>query len=156
NSVAQVDAANTDALREAAGSAFKAIAAREAQVDGAQAELDQALLNLSYTRIYAPANGIVGKRNVQLGSRIEPGQTLMFVTETDHIWVTANFKETQLARMRPGQPVTIHIDTFGCDYQGYVQNLPGASGDRFSLLPPENATDNYVKVVQRLPVRIRF
>ena len=75
----------------------------------------------------------------------------MFVTETDNIWVTANFKETQLARMRPGQRVTIRIDTFGADYQGYVRNLPGASGDRFSLLPPENATGNYVKVVQRLP-----
>jgi membrane fusion protein, multidrug efflux system len=154
--IAGVDAAKTDAARQAAGSTLKAIAARQAEVDAAQAALDQALLNLSYTHIYAPADGIIGKRNVQLGSRIEPGQTLMFVTETDNIWVTANFKETQLARMRPGQRVTIRIDTFGRDYQGYVENLPGASGDRFSLLPPENATGNYVKVVQRLPVRIRF
>jgi membrane fusion protein, multidrug efflux system len=98
----------------------------------------------------------VGKRGVQVGSRIQPGQTLMFVTETDDIWVTADFKETQLARMRPGQKVTIHVDTFGRNYQGYVMNMPGASGDRFSLLPPENATGNYVKVVQRLPVRILF
>ena len=125
-------------------------------LDAAKAALDQALLNLSYTKIYAPANGIVGKRSVELGSRIEPGQTLMFVTETDEIWVTANFKETQLARMHPGQKVTIHVDTFGRNYQGYVKNLPGASGDRFSLLPAENATGNYVKVVQRLPVRILF
>jgi membrane fusion protein (multidrug efflux system) len=154
--IAGVDAAKTDAARQAAGSTLKAIAARQAEVDAAQAALDQALLNLSYTHIYAPADGIIGKRNVQLGSRIEPGQTLMFVTETDNIWVTANFKETQLAQMRPGQRVTIRIDTFGRDYQGYVENLPGASGDRFSLLPPENATGNYVKVVQRLPVRIRF
>ena len=154
--IAGVDAAKTDAARQAAGSTLKTIAARQAEVDAAQAALDQALLNLSYTRVYAPADGIIGKRNVQLGSRIEPGQTLMFVTETGNIWVTANFKETQLAQMRPGQRVTIRIDTFGRDYQGYVENLPGASGDRFSLLPPENATGNYVKVVQRLPVRIRF
>jgi membrane fusion protein (multidrug efflux system) len=80
----------------------------------------------------------------------------MFVTETDQIWVTADFKETQLARMRRGEKVTIHVDTFGRDYRGYVENMPGASGDRFSLLPPENATGNYVKVVQRLPVRILF
>jgi membrane fusion protein (multidrug efflux system) len=153
---ARVDAAKVDSAREAAGSTLKAIAARQAELDAAKAALDQALLNLSYTRIYAPANGIVGKRSVQLGSRIQPGQTLMFVTETDDIWVTADFKETQLARMRRGQKVTIHVDTFGRDYQGYVANLPGASGDRFSLLPPENATGNYVKVVQRMPVRIRF
>jgi membrane fusion protein (multidrug efflux system) len=151
---ARVDAAKVDSSREAAGSALKTIAAREADADAARAALDQALLNLSYTKIYAPANGIVGKRSVELGSRIEPGQTLMFVTETDEIWVTANFKETQLARMHRGQKVTIYIDTFGRNYQGYVKNLPGASGDRFSLLPSENATGNYVKVVQRLPVRI--
>jgi membrane fusion protein (multidrug efflux system) len=153
---ARVSSAKVDSDREAAGSALKAIAARQADADGARAALDQALLNLSYTKIYAPANGIAGKRGVQLGSRIQPGQTLMFVTETDAIWVTANFKETQLSRMHRGQPATIRIDTFGRDYRGYVENMPGASGDRFSLLPPENATGNYVKVVQRLPVRIRF
>ncbi|HEV3113321.1 MAG TPA: HlyD family secretion protein [Candidatus Binataceae bacterium] len=154
--IAQVDSAKVDSAGQAAGSALKTIAARQAQADAAKAALDQALLNLSYTKIYAPANGIVGKRAVQLGSRIQPGQTLMFVTETDQIWVTADFKETQLARMHRGEPVTIHIDTFGRNYRGYVQNMPGASGDRFSLLPPENATGNYVKVVQRLPVRILF
>jgi membrane fusion protein, multidrug efflux system len=153
---ARVDAAKVDSAREAASSALKAIAARQAELDAAKAALDQALLNLSYTRIYAPANGIVGKGSVQLGSQIQPGQTLMFVTETDDIWVTADFKETQLARMRRGQKVTIHVDTVGRDYQGYVANLPGASGDHFSLLPPENATGNYVKVVQRMPVRIHF
>jgi membrane fusion protein (multidrug efflux system) len=153
---ARVDAAKVDSAREAAGSALKTIAAREADADAARAALDQALLNLSYTKIYTPANGIVGRRSVELGSRIEPGQTLMFVTETDEIWVTADFKETQLARMHRGEKVTIHVDTFGRDYRGYVRNLPGASGDRFSLLPAENATGNYVKVVQRLPVRIEF
>ena len=153
--VARVDAAKVDSAREAAGSALKTIAAREADVDAAKAALDQALLNLSYTKIYAPANGIVGRRTVELGSRIQPGQSLMFVTE-DEIWVTADFKETQLARMYRGEKVTVRVDTFGRDYQGYVRNLPGASGDRFSLLPAENATGNYVKVVQRLPVRIEF
>jgi membrane fusion protein (multidrug efflux system) len=152
--IARVDAAKVDSTREAAGSAFKVIAAREADADAAKAVLDQALLNLSYTKIYAPANGIAGKRSVQLGSRIQPGQTLMFVTETDDIWVIANFKETQLAGMHRGENVTIHVDTFGRNYRGYVEHMPGASGDRFSLLPAENATGNYVKVVQRLPVRI--
>src|SRR5439155_19447889 len=132
------------------------IAARQADADAAKAVLNEALLNLSYTKIYVPANGIVGKRAVQLGSRIQPGQTLMFVTETDNIWVSANFKETQLSRMHRGEQVTIHVDTFGRNYRGYVAHMPGASGDRFSLLPSENATGNYVKVVQRLPVRIVF
>jgi membrane fusion protein, multidrug efflux system len=153
---ARVDAAKVDSAQEAAGSALKTIAAREADADAAKAALHRALLNLSYTKIYSPANGIVGRRTVELGSRIEPGQTLMFVTETDEIWVTADFKETQLARMHRGEKVTIHVDTFGRNYAGYVRHLPGASGDRFSLLPAENATGNYVKVVQRLPVRIEF
>ena len=154
--IARVDSARVDSARQAAGSVFKTIAAREADADAARAALDQALLNLSYTKIYAPANGIAGKRSVQLGSRIQPGQTLMFVTETDDIWVIANFKETQLAGMHRGETVTIHVDTFGRNYRGYVAHMPGASGDRFSLLPAENATGNYVKVVQRLPVRILF
>jgi len=154
--VAQVDAAMVAADRAVATSAHKTIVSREAAVQAAQAALDQALLNLSYTKISAPAGGIVGKKTVELGHRIQPGQTLMAVVETEDIWVTANFKETQLAKVRRSQNVTIHVDTFGRDYRGYVENLPGASGDRFSLLPPENATGNYVKVVQRLPVRIRF
>jgi membrane fusion protein (multidrug efflux system) len=156
NATARVDAAKVDSAREAAGSVLKTIAARQADADAAKAALDQALLNLSYTKIYAPANGITGRRTVELGSRIEPGQTLMFVTETDEIWVTADFKETQLARMHRGEKVIVHVDTFGRNYAGYVRNLLGASGDRFSLLPAENATGNYVKVVQRLPVRIEF
>ena len=152
----KVDAAAVNSDRAAEAAAARVIGQAEAAVQAAQASLDQARLNLSYTKIYAPANGIVGRRTVELGSRIEPGQTLMFVTETDEIWVTADFKETQLARMHRGERVSVHVDTFGRDYQGYVRNLPGASGDRFSLLPPENATGNYVKVVQRLPVRIEF
>jgi membrane fusion protein, multidrug efflux system len=154
NAAARVSGAKMQSDREAAAASFKVIAASAAAVDAARAAVDQAKLNLSYTKIYAPANGIVGKRQVQMGSRIQPGQTLMFVTETDQVWVTANFKETQLARMRPGELVTINVDTFGRKYRGYVQHMPGASGDRYSLLPSENATGNYVKVVQRLPVRI--
>ena len=154
--VAQVAGATVGADRATVTSAHNTIASRKAAVQAAKAALDQGLLNLSYTRIYAPAGGIVGKKTVELGQRIQPGQTLMAVVETEDIWVTANFKETQLANVRRGQHVTIHVDTFGRDYRGYVENLPGASGDRFSLLPPENATGNYVKVVQRLPVRIQF
>jgi membrane fusion protein, multidrug efflux system len=152
----KVDAAAVDSARAAEAAAARVIGQAEAAVQAAQASLDQARLNLGYTKIYAPANGIVGRRTVELGSRIEPGQTLMFVTETDEIWVTADFKETQLARMHRGERVSVHVDTFGRNYRGYVRNLPGASGDRFSLLPAENATGNYVKVVQRLPVRIEF
>jgi membrane fusion protein (multidrug efflux system) len=152
----EVDAAAVNSDRAADAAAAMLIGQAKAAVQAAQASLDQAKLNLSYTKIYAPANGIVGRRTVELGSRIEPGQTLMFVTETHEIWVTADFKETQLARMRRGEKVSIHVDTFGHNYTGYVRNLPGASGDRFSLLPAENATGNYVKVVQRLPVRIEF
>ena len=152
----KVDAAAVNSDHAAEAAAARVIGQAEAAVQAAQASLDQARLNLSYTKIYASANGIVGRRTVELGSRIEPGQTLMFVTETDEIWVTADFKETQLARMHRGERVSVHVDTFGRDYQGYVRNLPGASGDRFSLLPAENATGNYVKVVQRLPVRIEF
>ncbi len=154
--IGKVDAAAVNSDRAAEAAAARVIGQAEAAAQAAQASLDQARLNLSYTKIYAPANGIVGRRTVELGSRIEPGQTLMFVTETDEIWVTADFKETQLARMHRGEKVSIHVDTFGRNYQGFVRNLPGASGDRFSLLPAENATGNYVKVVQRLPVRIEF
>ncbi|HKA53047.1 MAG TPA: HlyD family secretion protein, partial [Candidatus Binatia bacterium] len=121
--VAQVAVATVGADRAAATSAHNTIASRQAAVQAAKAALAQALLNLSYTRIYAPAGGIVDKKTVELGQRIQPGQTLMAVVETEDIWVTANFKETQLACMRPGQNVTIRVDTFGRDYRGYVENL---------------------------------
>ena len=139
----------------AAGSAERIIASKEAMVKQAQANLDQAGLNLSYTRIVAPADGIIGNRSAQLGQRVQPGQSLMALTQ-HQFWVTANFKETQLARMRPGQPVTIHVDAIGRDFKGRVENMPGATGSLYDLLPPENATGNYVKIVQRLPVRILF
>jgi membrane fusion protein, multidrug efflux system len=126
------------------------------EVERARAALRIAELNLGYTKIYAPVGGIIGRKTVELGERIQPGQSLLSVVPLDDIWVTANFKETQLKLMRPGQPVSVHVDAFGRNYQGTVENLPGAAGTLFSLLPPENASGNYVKVVQRLPVRIRI
>ncbi len=128
-----------------------------AKVKQRQAALAQAELNLQYTTVRAPANGIVSKRSVELGQNISPGQPLMAITRLDEVWVTANFKETQLNHMRPGQRANISVDAYGGrDYGGYVESIAGATGATFSLLPPENASGNYVKVVQRIPVRIRF
>jgi membrane fusion protein (multidrug efflux system) len=126
------------------------------QVAQAKADVRTAELNLGYTKIYAPVSGIIGRKTVELGQRIQPGQSLLAIVPLEDIWVTANFKETQLKRMVSGQSVEIHVDAFDRDYQGTIENLPGAAGTLFSLLPPENASGNYVKVVQRLPVRIRF
>lgn len=125
-----------------------------AEVQRMQANLDQAELNLQYTKIVAPVNGIVSNRTVEVGQNVAPGQELMKVINLDDIWITANFKETQLREMKPGQRVTIEVDANGRKYNGKVDSIAGASGARFSLLPPENATGNYVKVVQRVPVKI--
>src|SRR5216684_332722 len=125
-------------------------------MEQARADLHSAQLNLSYTKIYAPVSGVIGRKTVELGHRVQPGQGLLVIVPLDDIWITANFKETQLKRMSPGQSVTIRVDTFGRDYKGKVESLPGAAGPLFSLFPPENATGNYVKVVQRFPVRIRL
>lgn len=119
-----------------------------------RAELEQAQLNLSYTVITAPRNGIVGRKAVEVGQNIAPGQQLMSIVSLDDIWVIANFKETQLKDMHIGQRVTFEVDANGRTYNGHVERISGASGARFSLLPPENATGNFVKVVQRIPVRI--
>jgi len=125
-------------------------------LEQARADLHTAQLNLSYTKLYAPVSGVIGRKTVELGHRIQPGQSLLAIVPLDDIWITANFKETQLKQMRPGQLVTIRVDTFGRDYKGKIESLPGAAGPLFSLFPPENATGNYVKVVQRFPVRIRL
>jgi membrane fusion protein, multidrug efflux system len=125
-----------------------------AQVAQRKALLDQAKLNLSYCTIIAPVTGIVGKKTVEVGQNISPGQQLMAVVPLEDIWVTGNFKETQLRRMKPGQVVKFSVDAYTREYTGKVEGVGGASGSRFSLLPPENATGNYVKVVQRIPVRI--
>ncbi len=132
------------------------LSSRVAGALAARAALEQTRLNLEYTKIPAPVGGIVGRKSVEVGMRVQPGQQLMALIPVDDVWVTANFKETQLRYMRPGQKARIHVDTFGRDYDGYVESLPAATGARYSLLPPENATGNFVKVVQRLPVRIRF
>jgi membrane fusion protein (multidrug efflux system) len=128
----------------------------EAQAETKKAALDQAELNLGYTVIVAPVNGVVTNRTVEVGQNVSIGQELMKVINLDDIWVTANFKETQLKRMQVGQKSTIHVDTNGRDYNAHVQSIAGASGAITSLLPPENATGNYVKVVQRIPVKITF
>ena len=129
---------------------------RKASELAAKAQADQSDLNLEYTRIYAPEDGIIGDKQVQVATQIAPGQELFALTQTNDIWVTANFKETQIRRMHPGQGVTMYVDALDLKFQGYVEALPGGTGAVYSLLPPENATGNYVKVVQRLPVRIRI
>jgi membrane fusion protein, multidrug efflux system len=119
-----------------------------------KADLDQAALNLQYTKVIAPVTGEVSNRTVEVGQNVSPGQELMKVIPLNDLWVTANFKETQLQSMKPGQPVTIDVDANGRSYKGKVDSIAGATGALFSLLPPENATGNYVKVVQRVPVKI--
>src|SRR5580700_3363617 len=125
-----------------------------AEAQRKKADLDQAALNLQYTKVVAPVNGIVSNRTVEIGQNVAPGQELMKVVNLDDVWITANYKETQLRQMRIGQHVTIEVDANGRTYNGKVDSIAGASGARFSLLPPENATGNYVKVVQRIPVKI--
>jgi membrane fusion protein (multidrug efflux system) len=131
-------------------------ASTNAAADSAKAQLDAALLNLSYCHIVAPVDGIASQRSAEVGGRISIGQQLIVLVQTATVWTTANFKETQLRKMHVGQRVTIKVDSLGESFAGEVENMPAASGDRSSLFPPENATGNYVKIVQRLPVRIRF
>jgi membrane fusion protein, multidrug efflux system len=129
----------------------------DALAQRSKAALDQAQLNLAYTTIVAPVDGVVGKRSVQVGANVSSGQDLMAIVPLRDVWVTANFKETQLAHMTPGQSAKIKVDTYGGrKWDGHVTSVGGATGAKYSLLPPENATGNYVKVVQRIPVRIDF
>ncbi|HKD86085.1 MAG TPA: HlyD family secretion protein [Terriglobales bacterium] len=128
----------------------------ESQVMERKAKLEQAQLNLGYTIIRSPVDGIIGKKSAEIGQNVGIGQELVDVVPLDDVWVTANFKETQLAHMKPGQAVEIKVDAYGRKWQGQLSNLGGGTGSVFSLLPPENATGNYVKVVQRVPVRIDF
>jgi membrane fusion protein (multidrug efflux system) len=150
-----------DASVQAAMTAPQQVAVTKTRAESAQAQLaqkrallEQAKLNLSYCTIVAPVSGIVGKKTVEVGQNISPGEQLMAVVPLDDIWVTADFKETQLRRIKPGQVVKFDVDAYHREYRGKVEGVGGASGSRFSLLPPENATGNYVKVVQRIPVRI--
>lgn len=132
------------------------LAQRKASELVAKAQADQAELNLEYTRLYAPEDGVIGDKQVQVATQVAPGQELFALTQTNEIWVTANFKETEVRRMRAGQSVTVYVDALKMKFEGWVEALPGGTGAVYSLLPPENATGNYVKVVQRLPVRIRL
>ena len=124
-----------------------------ADVDQKRALLEQAELNLQYTKIIAPVSGEVNK-TVVVGWNVQPGQQLLTVVPLDEVWITANFKETQLRHMRVGQRAEVHVDSSGRTYRGHVDSIAGATGPLFSLLPPENATGNYVKIVQRIPVKI--
>ncbi len=153
--------AEADASIQAALTAPQQVAISQARAKTSQAEVlqkraavDQARLNLSYCTIVAPVSGVVEKRSVEVGSNVSPGQELMAVVPLDDLWVTADFKEAQLRHMKDGQRVTFSVDAYGREYKGTVTGIGGASGSRLSLLPPENATGNFVKVVQRLPVRI--
>ena len=126
-----------------------------AHVAQAKAALQQAELNLQYTSVKAPVAGVVSRRTAEVGQIVQAGQPLMAVIGLEEVWVTANFKETQLTDIRPGQRATVKVDAFGGkEFTGHVDSIAAATGARFSLLPPENATGNYVKVVQRMPVKI--
>ncbi len=129
---------------------------KEADVQAMMAQLDRAQLDLSYCKIVAHVAGVVTKRTVEVGEHVSKGQRLVTLADLGDLWVTADFKESQLRLMHPGQSVTISVDAFDQDFDGTVEAMPGSTGSITSLLPPENATGNYVKVVQRLPVRIRF
>lgn len=176
----QQAAASVDAARAAVANARSHVAQAEAMLQGAQtvpqqvaitrakassaeanvarlkATLQQAELHLQYTVIRAPETGIVSKKTVEPGEVIQPGQPVLALVNLEDVWVTANFKETQLKNMHPGQHASIEVDAYGRTYKGHVDSIGGATGARFSLLPPENATGNYVKVVQRVPVKIVF
>ncbi len=131
--------------------------AQQARVKEAQAQVDQAMLNLSYAHVTAPSSGVVSRKNVVVGANLSVGQDLLTIVPLTNLWVTANFKETQLNQMKTGQNVTLKVDALnGRKFSGKVTQVGGATGSRLSLFPPENATGNYVKVVQRIPVRIDF
>ena len=126
----------------------------EAHVAQARANLAQAELNLQYATVKAPVRGVVSRKGINVGQVVQSGQPLLAIVQLDDVWVTANFKETQLKEVRPGQRAKVTVDAFGRTYTGKVDSIAGATGARFSLLPPENATGNFVKVVQRVPVKI--
>jgi len=133
-----------------------AAVAAQAQEQVAQSNLKEAELQLSYTEILAPAAGRIGKRNLETGNRVQPGQALLALVQPD-VWVVANFKETQLGHLKPGQPARLRVDAFpGQVFKGHVQSLAPASGAQFALLPPDNATGNFTRIVQRVPVKITF
>lgn len=148
-------AQSTAGERQVLVSSAQAVSAA-ARVEEARANLAAAVLNLGYTTIVAPADGVVTKKSVEPGQIVQPGQALMAIIPLKGVWVTANFKETQLARIHPGQTAEIDVDMYGRTIAGKVDSIAGGTGARMSLLPPENATGNFVKVVERIPVKIVF
>jgi membrane fusion protein (multidrug efflux system) len=148
--------AAVQAAKAALQSAEAGTGAAQAQQKVAEANLKDAELQLSYTEILAPVAGRIGKKNLETGNRVQPGQALLALVQPD-VWVVANFKETQFARVKPGQPVRLRVDTFpGRVFAGRVESLAPASGAQFALLPPDNATGNFTRIVQRVPVKIVF
>jgi len=155
---AESDAANAalKAAQSAIASAQALVTAAEAQEKVALANLEDARQQLSYTAIHAPASGRIGRKNLESGNRVQPGQALLALVQPE-VWVAANFKETQLARVKPGQRVEVRLDAFpGRVFTGKVDSLSPATGAQFALLPPDNATGNFTKIVQRVPVKIVF
>ncbi len=132
------------------------LATAQANLESAAAQLQRAQLNLSFCHIVSPVRGIVTQRSAEIGNRVSEAQPLMMIVATGDTWITANFKETQLARMRPGARAKVHVDALKKDFEGAIEGIPAITGARSSVLPPENATGNYIKVVQRMPVRIRL
>jgi membrane fusion protein (multidrug efflux system) len=158
---ASADAAVSAAQRQAAAAGGTVTGAQAgtrlatARLEAARAARANAALQLSYAKISAPARGIVSRKTVEVGQLVQPAQQLMSIVADSAVWVTANFKETQVAKMKAGQSVEIKVDAYGgCTVNGHVQSISGATGSKFSLLPPDNATGNFTKVVQRVPVRI--
>jgi membrane fusion protein, multidrug efflux system len=151
---AHVDAARSGPEQVAAKQAQ--VQASSAQIQQKQAALAQAEIDLGYTTVRAPVSGLVSERSMEPGQTVSHGLPLMAIVPLEDVWVTANFKESQLKNMHPGQPVEIDVDAYGKKFKGHVDSIAAATGARFSLLPPENATGNYVKVVQRVPVKILF
>lgn len=146
----------SDMRRVGVSAAEARLASAKAQVDQARANQEALELQLSYTKVIAPVEGVVTRRLVETGQTIQPGQGLLTLVPLHRVWVTANFKETQIARMKPGQAAEIKVDMGGVVLKGRVDSIAGSTGSRMSLLPPENAVGNFVKVVQRIPVKIRI
>jgi len=154
-SAARARLAQAQTGRQQVGIVSARAASAEAKAAMSRAAVEQAKLNLSYTEVRASVGGIVSRKAVEVGQIVQPAQPLLALVDLDEVWVTANFKENQLARIRPGQAVEVAVDAYGGrTYRGRVDSVSAATGARFSLLPPENATGNYVKVVQRVPVKI--
>ena len=150
------DIASAATAPELVATARSSVERVSGELKKSKAALHDAQLNLGYTEVIAPVSGIVGRRSLETGQRIAPGQLLLNIVPTDDLWVTANYKETQLRHVQPGARVTIHIDTYGSDIEGSVESIGGATGSKYALIAPDNATGNYVKVVQRIPIRIRL